>query len=320
VVPIFRPDRRSVLCAFGALAISPVAADASAAVTSVPIAEAEVIGEFHTPPRARHRTSVIMLNGSDGGVPSATHARDLARADFPTLALAYLRDATGMPAGVPATGPIPLEIVFRAIDWMKGRPEIAPERIVLMGVSRGAELALLVASIRCDVAGVVAFSPGSHVWGGVSSPRGYVFDTSMWSLDGHPLPYQVHVPKLGRPTREWFAAGEDVEAARIKVERIRGPLLLVSSTTDAIWPASNYADEIERRLREEGKRYSIRNLKFPDASHLLMGDGPAPTEVVLPGTNGYIMRFGGTAEGTLRARNASWAATKRFLRTVRPVV
>ena len=309
-------DRRTALSAFGTLALGPAILAGPGEVSSTPIAERGVIGEFHLSKEKSSRTAVIMLSGSDGGIPSPAFARDLAASGIPTLALAYLQDASGRPEGVPAAAPVPLETVFRALDWMRRRVDAAPDRLILMGLSRGAELALLVASLRPDVGGVVAFSPGSHVWGGVSSSRGYVFDTAMWTLGGRAMSYQVHLPKLGRPVREWFSAAPDVEAARIRVEAIGGPILLVSSTADAIWPAAEYADFIEGRLRQATFPHLVCNLKFSDASHLLMGSGPAPTEIVLPGTNGYVMRFGGSAVGTFNARNLAWSATKQFLHEI----
>jgi dienelactone hydrolase len=282
-------------------------------ILSTAIASDGVVGEFHAERGAHARTAVIMLNGSDGGIPPAAAARDLARAGFPTLALAYLQDDQDRPAGVPAASPVPLEIVFRAIEWLKARPEARPNRVVLMGVSRGAELALLVASLRPDIAGVIAYSPSNRIWGAPADRKhGVDWDRSAWSLGGRPLPYQAWKPDFKLPVREWFARAARVDGTEIAVEKIRGPVLLISSTADGEWPASRYADEIVQRLKTRHFPYPVTNLQFADASHLLMGFGPGVTKIAVPNTD-YVIDFGGTAEGTERARNLGWAASKRFL-------
>lgn len=114
---------------------------------------------------------------------------------------------------------------------------------------------------------------------------------------------------------EWFERVLPVEAARIRVERINGPVLLVSSRADKIWPAASYADEIAKRLAERGSVYTVQNLQFDDASHLLMGTGPGITKFDIPGTTRSV-DFGGTTEGNTRARSEAWAATKQFLAAI----
>ena len=281
------------------------------------VREDNIVGRFHPVAGRKRRTTVIMLNGSDGGIPSAAFAGDLAAAGFPTLALAYVQDDEGQPAGVPNGAPIPLEYFFRALEWLKRRPEVDPARIVVMGLSRGAELALLLASQRRDIRGVIAFSPASHVWGAPADLyRGTKFDRAFWSLDGRPLPFQVNRPDFNVPVRQWFAKAPIVDAAAIRVEDIAGPTLLLSSTSDGEWPASDYANEIAARLKAKNFSYQVINRQYDDASHLLMGYGSAPTKLKVPGTS-YVIDFGGSPEGTRRARDAAWATSKSFLRKLR---
>ena len=45
-----------------------------------------------------------------------------------------------------------------ALDWVKGRQEVDNERVILMGSSFGAVIAIYVASQRPDVAGIVSFA------------------------------------------------------------------------------------------------------------------------------------------------------------------
>ena len=133
---------------------------------------------------------------------------------------------------------IPLESVKRGIDWLRARPSVDPERIAVLGLSRGAELALLVgATYPADVAAVVALSPSSVVWeGAVRDPAktglaALKADRSAWTLAGRPLPFVAKsvTPALAARVAagERFAgidlmpiaeADAAAEAARIPVE------------------------------------------------------------------------------------------------------
>jgi hypothetical protein len=99
--------------------------------------------------------------------------------------------------------------------------------------------------------------------------------------------------------------------AEIPVEKIRGPVLLVSSKSDNLWPASQMSDAVEARLRSHGFRYDIENIQYNNASHLLMGYGDGITRIGLPFVGGFY--FGGSPEGTRAARDAGWVKAKELL-------
>jgi dienelactone hydrolase len=256
------------------------------------------------------RTTVLMLAGSGGGFPDAAAARDLATSGYRVLSLAYVRNWQGQPAELsrPRILDVPLEYIFSAIDWLRSRQDVRPDRIVVMGESRGAELALLVGSYRPDVAGIIAFSPSELRWGAVLGGG------AAWTLNGAALPYAQGTRDPSAPLREFTdvldGPLEVRDAATIAVERIRGPILLISSRADDVWPSTRMADDIERRLREQRFPYRVDNLQFDDASHLLMGFGPGITE---SRTAQSVMHFGGTQSGTETARNVGWARAKQFL-------
>ena len=299
--------RRAALCCLafiGVVLVTPAAVAAD--VQTVPIRTNGIVGELHYAPDAKHRTTVVMFNGSDGGIPSAKDADDLARSGYTVLSLAYFKNWGGRPEGVPAAlREIPLEYFYRAIDWLKTQPQVDPRKVVLMGQSRGAELALLLGSRRPDVAGVVAFSPSSYVWHAVG-----VAGVPAWTLNGRPVPYRASATDTTLSSYDLFAKAAPMPGARIPVENIRGPVLLFSSKTDGVWPASTYADEITSTLK--GRRRQVENIQFGDASHLLMGTGPGMTRFEIPGTT-MTFDFGGTAEGNTKARAEAWTKTKQFL-------
>jgi dienelactone hydrolase len=280
-------------------------------VQRVDLNERGLVGHFYAAVGASQRTGVLMLGGSGGSYPDEVAARDLARAGFPVLALAYFRDREGNPPELEQKElrNVPLEYVFKALDWLEARPEVRADRIALMGESRGAELALMIASLRPDVAGVIAFSPQEVRWGAVGGGG------AAWTLNGVPLPYTGGVYNRATPMSQFTdvldGPAEARNAATIEVEHIHGPVLLISSRADAMSPSARMANDIEARLRAHEFSYGIENVQYEDASHLLMGFGPAMTELRV--RNLFTMHFGGTAAGTETARNAGWARAKEFL-------
>jgi dienelactone hydrolase len=279
------------------------------------IREAGLVGRFYAAPGIEHHTAVLMLGGSNGGYPYDSGAQNLAKAGYPVFALAYFKSYMfGQPAGLPKyLANIPLEYFFHAIDWMKKRPEVDPGRIVLMGESRGGELVLLLGSQRPDVAGVIAYSPSNYVWAGLDP----TYSKPAWTLGGKLVPFLAlrafsfkhavasfeHAIAEATPARR--------AAAAIPVENIHGPVLLISSQADNLWPSSKAADAVAARLKAHHFRYSVDNVQYRNASHLLMGFGPGIVRLGIPFVGGFY--FGGTAEGTRIARDAGWAQAKKFL-------
>ena len=227
------------------------------------------------------------------------------------FAVAYFRDREGHPPELEQKElrNVPLEYIFKALDWLKARPEVRADHIVVMGESRGAELALMIGALRPDVAGVIAYSPQELRWAAVGGGG------PAWTLHGVSLPYAEGVYNRATPMSQFtdiLDGPADVrDAAAIDVEHMHGPVLLISSRADALSPSARMANDIEARLRAHGFAYRVENVQYDDASHLLMGFGPGQTEFRVG--DRFTIHFGGTAEGTERARDAGWARVKEFL-------
>jgi hypothetical protein len=252
---------------------------------------------------------VIVLNGSNGGFPPSILAESLRSRGHAVLLLAYV-NALGMPP-LPGVAErlhqVPLEYIEGAIDWLKNRTGKA---VVLIGESRGAELALLLASRRGGIAGVVAFAPSSVVW-----PAARFLPTDSvgpaWVTRHGALPFQEEVAEAGLSSVERFSRAIDrgVGEARIPIERVQGRVLLVAGEDDRIWPSGIMADSLSAAARRHG-RPVIEQLRYPDAGHLLMGPGPGLERYV---SERWVVEFGGTAAGNRAARDDAWSKTLSFL-------
>lgn len=60
------------------------------------------------------------------------------------------------------------------------------------------------------------------------------------------------------------------EEETIKVENIKGPILLFSAQEDAVWPSNYSCQQITGRLKEKGFSHPVEHINYPYASHVLV--------------------------------------------------
>lgn len=254
--------------------------------------------------------AVIVLGGSEGGLGgSRPLARRLADAGIPAMAVSYFGE-TGQPTKLDE---VPIEPVGRALEWLQARPEIRGP-IAIMGGSKGAELALLFASREPDIRAVVAGMPSSVVWAGIDPTGGQV--GSSWTAGGAPVPHAPYDLSRGVTSildlYSHSLAAAPTEA-RIPVERINGPILMISGGSDALWPSARMAAEIEQRLEDRDFPFPVTRLVYPEAGHAAFGPPVTAPPEELERT---IVFFGGTIPALIEARADGWPRVLEFLRGV----
>lgn len=258
---------------------------------------------------ADHETAVILVGGGQWGDYWAT---EFARKGMAGLSLPYTRKE-GLP---PLPEEIDLEYFEKAIDWLQRQDEVNPDKIVVMGASRNAELALVIASTFPElVSGVVAYAPSAVSWSNTVLPFNSDRVKASWTYKDKDIPY-VAMEKITGGAQDtlntlayWKQGLEkkaDVERAAIKVEQINGPILLFSGKDDQVWPSAQMADMIARRLDSANFTPSIQNIQYQNAGHLISGN---PDDASYSGTGtmniagrDYTFEYGGTAEGDLQAK------------------
>ena len=254
-------------------------------------------GEFYAPPRPSKKPGVLVLGGSEGGIPSHL-AKSIAENGFPVLALAYFKTKR-TPEYLDM---IPLEYFDKPIEWLIKNEYTQGDKIIIVGQSKGAELALLLASRKPEISGVVAFVPSLVVFQGM--PKVFWPPRSSWSYKGKQIPFvpfnlsnlpdknnvlSIHSNSLKQK--------EAVKKALIPVNKIKGPVLLFSAANDAVWPSVEMSDMIMRILRDQGFSYTYEHITYDNAGHTMTED--------------YMM--GGTEEGNRKARIDSTEKTLSFL-------
>ena len=251
------------------------------------------------------RPAVIVVPGSGGGVPAST-AEQLASHGYASLALGYF----GEPQTVEELELVPLEYFDRAIEWLKAHPRVDPRRIAILGGSKGGELSLLLASRRDDICAVVAAVPSSVVFQSIANgwPR-----TSSWSVAGEELPFVPYVVsdrfresgRLSLLYEDSLENADAVASALIHVERVVGPILLVSGRDDWMWPATRMCDDMVARLKEAQFPHEVTHLAYDNVGHEVLTAGFRPTS--------WSPRVGGTRQGQAAAQADAWTRTLEFL-------
>lgn len=249
---------------------------------------------------------VVVLGGSSGRV-DVERAALFARRGAVALAQRWF-GGEGQP---PAICEVPLE------TFGLGAAELARRgcnRIALAGTSRGAEAALLAASlgVGVDIAAAIAFSPSSVVWPCIyrSAAGDRWIQNASWTHRGEPLAFLPFdeaafeaTPKS--PPIPWLALFEASLAAgvdavvEIPIERFEGQIVLIAGEDDQLWPSARFARELARRVTDSGR--VPRLVTHPVAGHrvLLPGETTPPSEVNL---------HGGTDAADIAIGREAWAA------------
>ncbi|WP_156842095.1 acyl-CoA thioester hydrolase/BAAT C-terminal domain-containing protein [Novosphingobium aquimarinum] len=306
--------------ALAALAVAPVPASAQFA-PPVMVADADVGGTrvtFNGLPgnwypasgEIKHPT-ILMLGGSEGGLTKGSNRHALALRDrgYNVLYQSYYRttDANADFALVP------VETFDEAIAWLKQQPGVDPERLGILGSSKGAEAALLIASRHPEFKAVVATMPSNVVWEGFSfSSEQRPEYGSSWSFAGEPLPFlPFGEVQQGDSLVQLYGRGLEAlsnhEDAIIPVEAITGRVLLICGEADTLWPSCDMARRVKTRADAmDGPEVEI--LAYADAGHAVFGS-PLPADSDLS----RLTYFGGSGEGNNAARKDSMAKMEAFL-------
>ena len=202
-----------------------------------------------------NQSLIVGLGGSEGGNAWTSDHWKETREKFIEKGYAFLAIGYFGAKGTPDTlQKIAIEDVHNAIEVAAGNKKINKQKIAIIGGSRGADLALLLGSYYPDIKCVVGIVASNVTFPGNTNH----FTTSTWTYQGIELPFvpvnEAAVPfMMKRDLRGTFEAMlKDTvaeEKALIKVEKINGPILLISATKDEIAPTTPMSEKMIARLK-----------------------------------------------------------------------
>lgn len=186
----------------------------------------------------------------------------------------------------------PLERIENAIKWLKSH---GSEKIGIVGASTTGTLALTAASYFPDITLTVAMTPSDFVWQGFE--RGKKDGCDEWPVEGEslftycgePLAYMPfcykhpeywHVIKMESKkhgdmvnSRKIFDDSETAHPIQedefIKVENIKGKLVLIGAEDDALWDTAKYIRRAEKRIYEKPHSCDAEFLVYNHGTHFI---------------------------------------------------
>src|SRR5215472_13220911 len=280
-----------------------------------PVRADGLVGTLFSPAGASRSPGILVLGGSEGGIPEALAAL-LASHGYTTLAIAY----HGVEPLPRTFVEIPLEYFATALAWMHRQEQIEPDKLAVVGVSKGGELALLLGATFPAVKAVVGYAASAVTYQG----RDMKHQRSSWSWQGRPVPFVpyyyppgmalrflwsalTHTPTPLLPMHAGYLSDQRlVEPASIPVERVQGPILLFAGKEDQIWPSATFAEMVARRLNEHQHPYPDRSNNYEHAGHLTFPIPGLPMPLLL------ARMVGGTPSGNVRAATDAWSQALLF--------
>lgn len=286
-----------------------------------------MVGAFYAERGAPRRPAVLVLGGSEGGLDVADWiGPKLVARGFAVLGVEYVS-----PRGQPVTGVaptlerIPVELLDSARIWLSTRPEVDIDHLGVVGFSKGAEFALVAASVDPWITAVVAYAPSDMVWQGIGNGAEGATRSS-WTRQGRELPFlstrgtreaivrgrhdgtPIYLARVARANLA-AASPAELKAAAIPVERSRAALLLIGGDDDQLWDSGASVTRLAGRLRRAGYAHPVQTLVYVGAGHVLVGTGWQPTTT----DNDDLFRNGGSARSDAYAQGDSWPRVVSFL-------
>lgn len=200
----------------------------------------------------------------------------------------------------------PLERMEEAVKFLK---EKGNEKIAISGASTTGMLSLIAASYIPDITLTLALTPADFVMEGFyQGKRDGVTEwpgegESSVSYHGKPLPYLPYAyrhPEYGRKMQEESKEGKDIVASvnmfresekkhpvqeeeLIKVENIKGTLILVAAEDDVLWEAAKYVRRMEERLKTHPHECKVEAFVYKHGTHFVFPEGMVKTMLPIGG-------------------------------------
>ncbi|XP_069088984.1 acyl-coenzyme A amino acid N-acyltransferase 2-like [Pleurodeles waltl] len=272
-------------------------------VQRIQIREGRLRGALYLPPGEGPFPGVIDMFGGVGGLVEFRSGL-LASRGFASLALAYF----GYDDLPRVLNEVDLEYFEEAADFLIKHPKVLGPGVGVIAVSKGAEIALAMATFLKQV-------------------KATVWINGLNAMNGTPLRYRdLHMPCIpysggeilltdsgAMDTRYVFG---DPRAPEYKdfafpVEKATGNILFVIGGKDQSCNSKMYADEAMERLKQHGKQ-NVRILFYPDAGHLI--EPPSSPFCCMSTSPGVPlpMMWGGELVAHAKAQEHSWQEIQRF--------
>jgi len=285
----------------------------------------EFVGELYYAEN-RDDPLIIFIGGSGSGLGvNSPIAAGLASHGFKVLSLPFFNEK-GLPAHLSA---IPLEYFEKVFAWLSKNPITKGKDIQIIGMSKGAEAAMLLASRYPFVKKVALWAPHAYCFQGIAFKN-----ESSWTYEGKQLPYirmknrwvlanmiscMIRNEPFGftHTFRKSLAVAnaESKEAARIRIENAKSDLLMFTTTECNMWNTCDGSQEIMATLKKHNYQHKYDLVVYEDAGE------PYYVPYVIPTTESstkmaprLVLSMGGSVKGNAYTQRDTWEKTIQFFK------
>lgn len=206
----------------------------------------------------------------------------------------------------------PLERIETAIKWLKNNGN---KKIGIMGMSTAGMDSLVAASYFPDITLTFGLTPSDFVWQGFEQgnkdgcKEWPIPNASTLSWKGEPLAYMPFVyehptyyQKIKEETKgsgditrsthlfiDSEKAREHTEEEMIKVENIKGILILIGADDDSFWEAGKYVRRMDKRLKERPHSCEYKAITYKHGTHFVLPE--SMLRLALPIGLKFVLKF-----------------------------
>lgn len=266
----------------------------------------EYLNGFRLKPKKKLHKGVIITFGGSEGSPGYWYAREYAKKGYEVLALFFF----GMENQENELVKVPLDFFDEVLTYIEKHIKDG-DIITIDGGSKGAELALNLATRYPQIDNLILRSPSAYSFSGLPKDN-YNEVYSSWTWNGKEVPY-INIQKsgmlAGSSLFKAFALNEPVsfrasyeaavkndtnlEDSRIKVENTKANILIIAGDDDAMWQSDTFAKEIQ------GKRPENTEV------HIYKGVGHIFSRDKILYSKSMIVKLGGDKDNNKRADSES---------------
>ncbi|KAM4808373.1 bile acid-CoA:amino acid N-acyltransferase [Rhinophrynus dorsalis] len=277
---------------------------AAPGVQRIQVRDGRVRGALFLPPGEGPFPGIIDMFGGVGGLVEFRSAQ-LASRGMASLALAYF-GYEDLPSSLET---VDLKYFEEAAQYLLSNPKVLGDGVGVVSVSKGAEIALCMASYLPQVKATVCIN-GTNAVNGNSVQYGDVF------MAGIPYEMEKLLIKDNGATSFINTMADtrkpENQACVVPLEKARGPILFFVGEDDQIWDTLLFAKEALTRARKHGKN-NVHVVSYPGAGHLLEPPGspfcPVSQSLSFP----LPMMWGGELLAHCIAQEICWKEMQEFL-------
>lgn len=227
----------------------------------------ECQGRYFNPGEKKKIPGIIIVSGSEGGIEKAQSiAQLLSNYGYATLAIGYFK-LTGASTNL---SKIPVEIIGKAITYLKSKKEIDANRIGIYGRSKGAELALIAGNIYKELNCIVLNSPTNIILEGLKGRM--PAKESSWTYKDSEIPYFKFDFKnylISKIKNERYPNLDKNKEYQISVNNITGHVLLICSVQDEVWDSYKSCILLKNRIENTNNNVDVINVSYQNSGHML---------------------------------------------------